>query len=67
MVGTLTFAQRRNVVPGPLTPLLLRGAARRNEADMAYLNHTVDEVVRARRTTRGRATCSTGCWRPPTR
>ncbi|KUJ38662.1 cytochrome P450 [Streptomyces sp. MI02-2A] len=53
MVGTLTFAQRRNVVPGPLTPLLLRGAARRNEADMAYLNHTVDEVVRARRTTRG--------------
>ncbi|MEU6492559.1 cytochrome P450 [Streptomyces sp. NPDC046984] len=53
MVGTLTFAQRRNVVPGPLTPLLLRGAARRNEADMAYLNHTVDEVVRARRATRG--------------
>lgn len=53
MVGTLTFAQRRNVVPGPLSPLLLRGAARRNDADMAYLNRTVDEVVRARRAGRG--------------
>ncbi|MET8953939.1 cytochrome P450 [Streptomyces sp. NPDC004393] len=49
MVGTLTYAQRRNVVPGPLSSLLLRDAARRNEADMAYLNRTVDELVRARR------------------
>ncbi|MDT0464240.1 cytochrome P450 [Streptomyces gibsoniae] len=49
MIGTLTYAQRRNVVPGPLSSLLLRDAARRNEADMAYLNRTVDELVRARR------------------
>ncbi|MGW5245731.1 cytochrome P450 [Streptomyces sp. NPDC004129] len=49
MVGTLMYAQRRNVVPGPLSSLLLRDAARRNEADMAYLNRTVDELVRARR------------------
>ncbi|MFM9371958.1 cytochrome P450 [Streptomyces sp. Da 82-17] len=49
MVGTLAFAQRRNVVPGPLAPLLLREATRRNDADMAYLNRTVDEVVAARR------------------
>ncbi|MDX3640643.1 cytochrome P450 [Streptomyces sp. MB09-02B] len=47
MVGTLTYAQRRNVVPDPLMPLL-RGAARRNQADMAFLNETVDSVVRAR-------------------
>ncbi|MGW1163424.1 cytochrome P450 [Streptomyces sp. NPDC002513] len=50
MVGTLTFAQLRNAVPGPLSSLTLRGAARRNEADMAYLNRTVDDLVRARRT-----------------
>jgi unspecific monooxygenase len=49
MVGTLTYAQRLNSVPGPLAPLLLRGAVRRNEADIAYLNRTVDELVRARR------------------
>ncbi|MFF1381707.1 cytochrome P450 [Streptomyces sp. NPDC058308] len=54
MVGTLSFAQRRNVVPPLLTPLLLRGADRRNEADMAYLNHTVDAVVAARRAAPGR-------------
>ncbi|MFD5073883.1 cytochrome P450 [Streptomyces sp. NPDC058371] len=48
MVGALTHAQRRNVVPTPLAPLLLRGATRRNEADMAYLNRTVDSVVAAR-------------------
>ncbi|EKX67664.1 cytochrome P450 [Streptomyces ipomoeae] len=53
MVGTLSYAQRRNVVPDPLVPLLLRGAARRNEADMAYLNDTVDAVVRARRSSGG--------------
>ncbi|MGW9028303.1 cytochrome P450 [Streptomyces sp. NPDC055722] len=53
MIGTLTFAQRRNLVPVPLTPLLLRGAARRNEEDMAYLNRTVDDVVRARRAADG--------------
>ncbi|MET7933044.1 cytochrome P450 [Streptomyces sp. NPDC005322] len=48
MVGTLSFAQRRNVVPPALTPLLLR-AERRNAADMAYLNRTVDAIVAARR------------------
>ncbi|MFF9817311.1 cytochrome P450 [Streptomyces sp. NPDC014006] len=49
MVGTLSHAQRLNTVPAPAAPLLLRGASRRNAADMAYLNRTVDEVVRARR------------------
>ncbi|MFF1439157.1 cytochrome P450 [Streptomyces sp. NPDC058295] len=46
MVGTLTYAQRLNTVP---SPTLLRRATRRNEADIAYLNRTVDELVRARR------------------
>ncbi|GHH00858.1 cytochrome P450 [Streptomyces lanatus] len=45
MVGTLTYAQRLNAVP---SPLLLRQAARRNATDIAYLNHTVDDLVRAR-------------------
>jgi unspecific monooxygenase len=49
MVGTLSYAQRRNVVPPALAPLLLRGATKRNAADMAYLNRTVDDVVAARR------------------
>ncbi|MGH4031743.1 cytochrome P450 [Actinomycetota bacterium Odt1-20B] len=49
MVGTLTHAQRRNVVPPLLTPLLLRGAERRNAAHMAYLNRTVDDVIAVRR------------------
>ncbi|MGQ4387717.1 cytochrome P450 [Streptomyces sp. SAS_270] len=49
MVGTLTYAQRRNIVPEPLAPLVLRGATRRNEADTALLNRTVDAVVAARR------------------
>ncbi|MEV0442427.1 cytochrome P450 [Streptomyces spectabilis] len=49
MVGTLSYAQRRNVVPPALAPVLLRGAERRNAADTAYLNRTVDEVVAARR------------------
>ncbi|MGW1674362.1 cytochrome P450 [Streptomyces sp. NPDC002324] len=53
MVGTLTYAQRRNVVPDRLVPLLLRGAARQNRADMAYLDETVDAVVRARRSSGG--------------
>ncbi|NKI44718.1 cytochrome P450 [Streptomyces physcomitrii] len=48
MVGTLAFAQRRNTVPVALAPLLLRGAERRNAADTALLNSTVDEVVAAR-------------------
>ncbi|MFE1955410.1 cytochrome P450 [Streptomyces sp. NPDC059524] len=48
MVGALSFAQRRNVVP-PLLSVLLRGAERRNAADRAYLNRTVDEVIAARR------------------
>ncbi|MGW0331125.1 cytochrome P450 [Streptomyces sp. NPDC003011] len=46
MVGTLTYAQLLNTVP---SPLLLRRAARRNETDIAHLNRTVDELVRARR------------------
>ncbi|MBZ3905601.1 MULTISPECIES: cytochrome P450 [Streptomyces] len=54
MVGTLTYAQRRNILPDPLLPLL-RGAARRNQADMAFLNETVDAVVRARQASGGRA------------
>ncbi|KES08219.1 cytochrome P450 [Streptomyces toyocaensis] len=49
MVGTLTYAQRLNSVPAPLTPLLLRRAGRRNAADIDRLNHIVDEVVRIRR------------------
>ncbi|MDQ1021797.1 cytochrome P450 [Streptomyces afghaniensis] len=53
MVGTLTYAQRLNTVPFPLTPLLLRGASRRNAADIAHLNRTVDELIRARRATGG--------------
>ncbi|MDT0567616.1 cytochrome P450 [Streptomyces sp. DSM 3412] len=53
MVGTLTYAQRRNVVPDPLVPLLLRGASRHNRADMAYLDETVDALVRARRSSGG--------------
>jgi cytochrome P450/NADPH-cytochrome P450 reductase len=36
-------------VPGPLVPLLLRRASRRNAADIARLNRIVDEVVRTRR------------------
>ncbi|MEV0634847.1 cytochrome P450 [Streptomyces sp. NPDC050619] len=50
MVGTLSYAQRLNTVP---SPLLLRPAARRNEADIAYLNRTVDDLIRARRTASG--------------
>ncbi|MFI6491636.1 cytochrome P450 [Streptomyces sp. NPDC050564] len=53
MVGTLTYAQRLNAVPAPLAPLLMRGAARRNESDMAYLNRTVDAVVRSRQSSSG--------------
>ncbi|WP_432055785.1 cytochrome P450 [Streptomyces sp. bgisy022] len=49
MVGTLTHAQRLNSVPGPLVPLLLRRAGRRNTADIARLNRIVDEVIRTRR------------------
>ncbi|MEU9286270.1 cytochrome P450 [Streptomyces sp. NPDC048275] len=49
MVGTLTYAQRLNVLPAPLAPVLLRTATRQNEADMAHLNHTVDKVVAERR------------------
>ena len=42
MVGTLTYAQRLNTVPVPLAPLLLRSARRRNAADIAHLDRTVD-------------------------
>ncbi|MGW0765762.1 cytochrome P450 [Streptomyces sp. NPDC002676] len=49
MVGTLTYAQRLNSVPRPLAPLLLRDRSRRNDADIAFLNDTVDGVVAARR------------------
>ncbi|MHC3467291.1 cytochrome P450 [Streptomyces sp. 7R007] len=50
MIGTLTYAQRLNTVP---SPRLLRRAARRNTADIAYLDHTVDELIRARGTASG--------------
>lgn len=53
MVGTLGYAQRLNSVPSPLAPLLLRTAARRNEADITCLNRTVDALVRTRRTASG--------------
>ncbi|MER5437956.1 cytochrome P450 [Streptomyces sp. NPDC002790] len=53
MVGALTFAQRRNVVPPLLSSVLLRGAEKRNAADRAYLNSTVDEVIAARRAADG--------------
>ncbi len=53
MVGTLTHAQRLNSVPVPLAPLLLRGSARRNAADIAHLNRTVDDLVAARRRSGG--------------
>ncbi|WP_161234332.1 MULTISPECIES: cytochrome P450 [unclassified Streptomyces] len=52
MVGALSFAQRRNVVP-PLLSSLLRGAEKRNAADRAYLNRTVDDVIAARRASGG--------------
>ncbi|WP_079141731.1 cytochrome P450 [Streptomyces sp. LUP30] len=50
MVGTLTYAQRLNTVP---SPALLRRATRRNEADIAFLNRTVDDLVRERRSAGG--------------
>ncbi|MDQ0994478.1 cytochrome P450 [Streptomyces sp. V3I7] len=53
MVGTLSYAQRLNTVPSALAPLLLRAATRRNAADIALLNRTVDEVVEARRRSGG--------------
>ncbi|MER5950107.1 cytochrome P450 [Streptomyces sp. NPDC001904] len=52
MVGALSFAQRRNVVP-PLLSALQRGAEKRNAADRAYLNRTVDDVIAARRASGG--------------
>ncbi|QKW11004.1 cytochrome P450 [Streptomyces sp. NA04227] len=48
MVGTLAHAQRRNVVPRALAPMVMRRAERRGAADIALLNSTVDEVVAAR-------------------
>ncbi|MFK0159638.1 cytochrome P450 [Streptomyces sp. NPDC090493] len=51
MIGTLSYAQRLNSVPGPLAPLMLRQAARRNAADIEYLNRTVDDLVAERRRT----------------
>ncbi|MGY1495645.1 cytochrome P450 [Streptomyces sp. QTS52] len=53
MVGSLNHAQYLNIVPAPLAPLLLRRATRRNEAGTAYLNRTVDELIRARRASDG--------------
>ncbi|MFJ6070433.1 cytochrome P450 [Streptomyces sp. NPDC093065] len=53
MVGTLGYAQRLNTVPAPLAPWLLRDASRRNAADIAHLNRTVDYLVRERRATGG--------------
>lgn len=48
MVGTLSHALRRNVVPPLLNSTLLHRSERRNAGDIAYLNHTVDEVIDAR-------------------
>ncbi|WP_328492453.1 cytochrome P450 [Streptomyces sp. NBC_00414] len=48
MVGALSYAQRLNVVPAPVAPVLMRTASRRNRADVAYLNRTVDAVVETR-------------------
>ncbi|MGQ4442368.1 cytochrome P450 [Streptomyces violaceoruber] len=53
MVGTLGYAQRLNTVPAPLAPWLLRDASRRNAADIAHLNRTVDDLVRERRANGG--------------
>ncbi|MFJ2952460.1 MULTISPECIES: cytochrome P450 [unclassified Streptomyces] len=53
MVGTLSHAQRLNSVPGPLAPLLLRRAGRRNVADIALLERIVDGVVKERRASGG--------------
>ncbi|WP_031046481.1 cytochrome P450 [Streptomyces sp. NRRL F-5650] len=53
MVGTLGYAQRLNTVPAPLAPWLLRDATRRNAADIAHLNRTVDDLVRDRRAAGG--------------
>ncbi|MFF8446653.1 cytochrome P450 [Streptomyces leeuwenhoekii] len=53
MVGTLSYAQRLNTVPAPLAPWLLRRASRRNAADIACLDRTVDDLIRARRTAPG--------------
>ncbi|MFB7653103.1 MULTISPECIES: cytochrome P450 [unclassified Streptomyces] len=53
MVGTLTYAQRLNTVPAPLAPWLLRDASRRNAADIAHLNRTVDDLVSERRAAGG--------------
>jgi len=53
MVGALSYAQRLNAVPAPLAPYLLREASRRNAADIAHLNDTVDALVRARRAAGG--------------
>ncbi|MFD4787286.1 cytochrome P450 [Streptomyces sp. NPDC058459] len=53
MVGTLAYAQRLNGVPMP--PLLGRGAARRNAADIACLDDTVDALVAERRRSGGGA------------
>ncbi|MFF7381556.1 cytochrome P450 [Streptomyces griseoluteus] len=47
MVGTLAYAQRLNSLPMP--PALQRRAARRNAADIACLDDTVDALVAARR------------------
>ncbi|OEU89356.1 cytochrome [Streptomyces abyssalis] len=49
MVGALSYAQRRNTAPPLLGPLMQRGAAKRDKADRAYLDSTVDQVVEARR------------------
>ncbi|QNP74446.1 cytochrome P450 [Streptomyces roseirectus] len=50
MVGALSYAQRLNGLP---FPFLFKSAARRNEADIAFLNDTVDGLVRERRASGG--------------
>ncbi|WP_084703900.1 cytochrome P450 [Phaeacidiphilus oryzae] len=53
MVGGLSFAQRRNLVPPLVLRTAMRGAMQRNERDLELLNQTVDEVVEARRAAGG--------------
>jgi unspecific monooxygenase len=58
MVGGLSFAQRRNLVPPVVVRTAMRSAMQRNERDLELMNRTVDEVVEARRAAGGSAAAS---------
>jgi cytochrome P450 len=51
MVRSLRYAQRKNFQLPVIGPLRDRDAARQDEADIAYMNELVDEVIRARKET----------------